>query len=237
MDENIKHVNSEIYKEFSKNLNDLVKELDHVDILIKEEVSTIKNTSKSFKDFISDETSIKLTDDYKSKAKWEMAAYYGFNFLSFIIIIVAIKLSWNSLTEFTQAHVGTNKSYTSLDLVYLSIRLIFSLIIFSSVAFTSRLASKSYVYWKKNEGIFLRLTALKSFIADMSESKKEEIHEKLVDVYFGKDEQEQNLNQKLKDLPDNITQLLGKVVEHTSGVLDSAKGNKKDNSPSENSDK
>lgn len=78
---------------------------------------------------------------------------------------------------------------------------------------------------------------MKSFIADMSESKKEEIHEKLVDVYFGKDEQEQNLNQKLKDLPDNITQLLGKVVEQTSSVLDSAKGYKKENSPSENSDK
>ncbi|NUF17427.1 hypothetical protein HUN18_17470, partial [Acinetobacter lactucae] len=77
-----------------------------------------------------------------------------------------------------------------------------------------------YVYWKKNEGIFLRLTALKSFIADMSDTKKEEIHEKLVDVYFGKDEQDQNFNQKMKDLPNNITQLLGKVVEQTSVVLD-----------------
>lgn len=77
---------------------------------------------------------------------------------------------------------------------------------------------------------FLRLTALKSFIADMSESKKREIHEKLVDVYFGKDEQEQNLNQKLKDLPNNITQLLGKVVDQTSVVLDASKA-KKDGQP------
>lgn len=203
------------------------KELDETDIVIKTEIDSIKKTSKSFKDFISDETAIKLTDDYKNKAKWEMIAYYLFNFISLAIICFAIYFSYSSLSDFATKHTG---DYTSLDLVYLGIRLIFSILIFSTIAFTSRLASKSYIYWKKNEGIFLRLTALKSFIADMSESKKEEIHEKLVDVYFGKDEQDQNLNQKLKDLPNNITQLLGKVVDQTSVVLDASKA-KKDGQP------
>lgn len=221
-------VESKIHNNVVEVVKAFVKDLDETDVIIKSEVDSIKKTSKSFKDFISDETAIKLTDDYKNKAEWEMRAYYLFNFISLAIICFAIYFSYSSLSDFASKHTG---DYTSLDLAYLGIRLIFSILIFSTIAFTSRLASKSYIYWKKNEGIFLRLTALKSFIADMSESKKEEIHEKLVDVYFGKDEQDQNLNQKLKDLPNNITQLLGKIVDQTSGVIDSAKGNKKENSP------
>lgn len=87
---------------------------------------------------------------------------------------------------------------------------------------------------EKNEGIYLRLTALKPFISAMPDEKKVQIHEKLVDVYFGKDEQEQNLNQKLKDLPDNITQLLGKVVDQTSVVLDASKSRKDMQIPPDN---
>lgn len=198
-------------------VENFTKELSETDLLIKNELNSIQNTSQSFKDFISDEASIKLTNDYKAKALWEMRAYYFFNFMSLAIISFALYFSYSSLSDFAVKHNG---NYTSLDLTYLGIRLLFSILIFSTITFTSRLASKSYVYWKKNEGIFLRLTALKSFIADMSDTKKEEIHEKLVDVYFGKDEQDQNFNQKMKDLPNNITQLLGKVVEQTSVVLD-----------------
>ncbi|MFX4309708.1 hypothetical protein F8N28_12380 [Acinetobacter soli] len=230
MGETTEFIKSEIYKDFNVKLKKLTSDLDIVYQMIDDEVNSLKDTSRSFKDFISDETSIKLTDDYKNKAKFEMLSYYLFNILSLIIIGFAIYFSYSSLSDFAVKHKG---SYTSLDLTYLAIRLIFSVLIFSTIAFTSRLASKSYIYWKKNEGIFLRLTALKSFIADMSEAKKEEIHEKLVDVYFGKDEQEQNLNQKLKDLPNNITQLLGKVVDQTSVVLDASKPKKDTETPTD----
>lgn len=230
MGESAEIIKNEIYKSFRIRLEKLTSELDQVYQMIDVEVDSLKDTSRSFKDFISDETSIKLTDDYKNKAKFEMVSYYLFNLLSLIIIGFAIYFSYSSLSDFASKHKG---NYTSLDLTYLGIRLIFSILIFSTIAFTSRLASKSYIYWKKNEGIFLRLTALKSFIADMSEAKKEEIHEKLVDVYFGKDEQEQNLNQKLKDLPNNITQLLGKVVDQTSVVLDASKPKKDTQTPTD----
>ncbi|WP_278397370.1 coiled-coil domain-containing protein [Acinetobacter venetianus] len=223
-------VQSKIHENTISLLKDFTKELDETEVLITQEVNSIKKTSRSFKDFISDETAIKLTDDYKSKANFEMRSYYLFNILSFGIIGFAIYFSYSSLSDFATKHTG---DYKALDLAYLGIRLIFSILIFSTIAFTSKLASKSYIYWKKNEGVFLRLTALKSFIADMSEAKKEEIHEKLVDVYFGKDEQEQNLNQKLKDLPNNITQLLGKVVDQTSVVLDASKPKKDTQTPTD----
>lgn len=224
----IENLKDEIHSKFEKKLLNLNNQLEGVNSVIDDEVNSIKNTSKNFKDFVSDETSIKLTNDYKNKANIEMYAYYGLNLLSLIIICLAITISWFSLNTFAEAHIGTNKSYNAYDLAYLSIRLIFSLLIFSSVAFTSKLASKSYIYWKKNEGIFLRLTALKSFIADMSKEKREEIHEKLVDVYFGKDETENNTNQKIKDLPNNLTQLLGKIVDNSSNLLDSKKDEKKE---------
>lgn len=224
----IDNLKNKIYTKFEDKLLNLNKQLDDVNYIINSEVNSIKNTSKSFNDFVSDETSIKLTNDYKNKANIEMCAYYGFNLLSLIIICLAIGISWVSLNNFAEAHIGTNKNYNAYDLAYLSIRLIFSLLIFSSIAFTSRLASKSYIYWKKNEGIFLRLTALKSFIADMSKEKREEIHEKLVDVYFGKDETENNTNQKIKDIPNNIAQLLGKIVDNSSNLLDSKKDEKKE---------
>lgn len=231
LDIKLKDIEGSVQRNSQEKLLKYIDQVDEVNKLMMDDFESIKNTTKKFSEFMSDQTSNKLTNDYKNKAEGEMLAYYSFTALSFIIIFIAMMSSWNTLHTFAAAHVGNGKDYNNLDLIYLGIRLIFSLIIFSSVTYTSRLASKSYMHWKKNEGIFLRLTALKSFIADMSVSKKEEIHEKLVDVYFGKDEQEQNMNQKLKDLPNNITQLLGKVVDQTSVVLDASKHKKEGQPP------
>lgn len=223
----LKNILKDINEKYEDQINKFTFELDDVNKEIQDEIKSIKNTSQSFKNFVSNETSIKLTNDYKDKADFEKKSYYFFNILSFLIITVAIYISYESLSNFALAHVGTNKTYNTNDLAYLTIRLIFSLIVLSSLTFTSKLASKSYIYWKKNEGIFLRLTALKSFIADMSPEKKTEIHEKLVDVYFGKDDESESINNnKIKDLPNNITQLLSKIVEHNSNLLDISKNNK-----------
>lgn len=229
-----KNTLKDINKKYEDQINKFSFELDGVNKEIQDEITSIKNTSQSFKNFISNETSIKLTNDYKDKADFEKKSYYFFNILSFLIITLAIYISYESLSSFALAHVGTDKTYNTNDLAYLTIRLIFSLIVLSSLTFTSKLASKSYIYWKKNEGIFLRLTALKSFIADMSPEKKTEIHEKLVDVYFGKDDESESINNnKIKDLPNNITQLLSKIVEHNSNLLDISKNNKVQESSNE----
>lgn len=114
-------VEDKIHNNIINVVRSFAKELDETDIVIKTEVDSIK-TSKSFKDFISDETAIKLTDDYKNKAKWEMRAYYLFNFISLAIICFAIYFSYSSLSDFATKHTG---DYTSLDLAYLGIRLIF----------------------------------------------------------------------------------------------------------------
>lgn len=207
--------------------------VNSLDVLI-ENIQNIDKEIEGYKELVSDKTTEQLTSVYKKEAKWEKRAYYTFSIIGLLIIAFAIYYSAISLADFHDRLVKNKLVINNNELKYLGIRLIFSLIIFSAVAYTSRLASRSYTFWKKNEGIYLRLTALKPFISAMPPEKKIEIHEKLVDVYFGKDDQDQNLNQKIQDLPNNITQLLGKVVDQTSGVIDSAKGNKIIKPPVEN---
>lgn len=226
--DNIKLIIDDTKKEAKNNINLIVDEVKLKSSLslslLKDDIDKIDEEIESYKIIVSDKTTEQLTSVYKKEAKWEKIAYYIFNILSFIVIIIAIIFSWTTLNDFMKKNPGPE--YGNGALTFLALRLVVSMIIFSAVVFTSRLASKSYHYWKKNEGIYLRLTALKPFISAMPPEKKIEIHEKLVDVYFGKDDQDQNLNQKIQDLPNNITQLLGKVVDQTSGIIDSAKGNK-----------
>jgi len=176
-------------------------EVDEIKKTITQHVTDIGETSKKFKEFISDETSIKLTNNFKTKSETERNLYYGFNLVSSLIIIFAICMSYTSLTDFTKNHA---ENFTQLDLYYLAIRLLFSFLIFSTVAFTNKLANKHYYHWKKNESTYLKLTALKSFIADMSPEKQQEIHEKLIDVYFGKEDLDPTIYKKIDNSSNDL---------------------------------
>lgn len=169
----------------------------------------ISNTSRSFKEFISEETSIKLTNNFKTKSETERNWYYGFNAISAIIIGVAIWMSYSSLSEFSKNHA---ENFTELDLYYLGIRLLFSFLIFSTIAFTNKLSNKHYFHWKKNESTYLKLTALKSFIAEMSSEKQQEIHEKLIDVYFGKEDLDPTIYKKYDNSADSLLKILADKV-------------------------
>lgn len=57
---------------------------------------------------------------------------------------------------------------------------------------------------KKNESTYLKLTALKSFIADMSPDKQQEIHEKLIDVYFGKEDLDPTIYKKMDNSSNDL---------------------------------
>ncbi|MDY6451592.1 hypothetical protein [Acinetobacter faecalis] len=199
-------------------LDDLELDKESSQIKISSYIDGIGKTSRKFNEFISDETSIKLTDNFKAKASTEKKWYYVFNATSAIIIGVAIWMSYSSLTEFAKNHA---EDFTQLDLYYLAIRLLFSFLIFATVAFTNKLANKHYYHWKKNESTYLKLTALKSFIADMSPEKQQEIHEKLIDVYFGKEDLDPTIYRKL----DNSNNDLIKFFTDKGVSLVSAKKN------------
>lgn len=180
-------------------------------------VDEIGETSKKFNEFISDETSIKLTNNFKDKAGTERNWYYFFNAVSGIIIGVAIWMSYSSLAEFSKNHA---KDFTQLDLYYLSIRLLFSFLIFSTITFTNKLANKHYYHWKKNESTYLKLTALKSFIANMSPEKQQDIHEKLIDVYFGKEDLDPTIYKKMDNSNNDLIKFF---TDKGIGIVNSKK--------------
>ena len=200
----IKSIDNESNMKVRNIIENLNKKIEEKKEEIELEVQNISGTSRSFKEFISEETSIKLTNNFKTKSEIEKKWYYGFNAVSAIIIGVAIWMSYTSLTEFAKNH---SESFTQLDLYYLGIRLLFSFLIFSTIAFTNKLANKHYFHWKKNESTYLKLTALKSFIADMTPDKQQEIHEKLIDVYFGKEDLDPTIYKKYDNTSENILKL------------------------------
>lgn len=202
-------LNNRFVERTQNSINIVNDQIDAAEVIIKNEIDNLKNTTKNFNEFISDETSIKLTNNFKIKSNVERNWYYGFNFISAVIIVVAIIMSYSSLASFAEKH-STN--FTQLDLYYLAIRLLFSFLIFSTIAFTNKLANKHYYHWKKNESTYLKLTALKSFIADMSPEKQQEIHEKLIDVYFGKEDLDPTIYKKYDSSTDNLLKIIADKV-------------------------
>lgn len=194
LNDTIKSIDNDSNIKVKSIIVNLNKKIEEQKENIELEIKNISSTSRSFKEFVSEETSIKLTNNFKTKSEIERNWYYGFNATSAIIIGVAIWMSYTSLTGFAEKHAT---DFTQLDLYYLGIRLLFSFLIFSTVTFTNKLANKHYYHWKKNESTYLKLTALKSFISDMSPEKQQEIHEKLIDVYFGKEDLDPTIYRKL----------------------------------------
>ena len=156
VDSKVLNLRSEINRDIESIKNDANELIDS----IVEDVK--KNTNQSFevlqdnilnldkeidgyKELISDKTTEQLTSVYKTEAKWEKRSYYIFSIMGLLVIAAAIIYSGISLAEFHEKYLANEQ----VDYNYLIIRLIFSLIIFSAVAYTSRIASRSYTFWKK----------------------------------------------------------------------------------------
>lgn len=201
LNDSIKSIDNNYSTKLKVIVNTFDTEVKNKTRIINAEIENISNTSRTFKEFISEETSIKLTNNFKTKSETEKNWYYGFNATSAVIIVVAIWMSYSSLTDFAVNH---SEEFSELDLYYLAIRLLFSFLIFSTITFTNKLAGKHYFHWKKNESTYLKLTALKSFIADMSPDKQQEIHEKLIDVYFGKEDLDPTIYKKMDNSSNDL---------------------------------
>ncbi|MDC4505777.1 hypothetical protein NQ775_18290, partial [Acinetobacter baumannii] len=169
---------------------------------------------------------------------------------TFIIIILSICLALNGLNEYkrkTDVPVTTliekykdqpvdkiEKIYSAAQtnaLIYLVLRLIFSVLLFSSIIYTSRVAYRAYVHMRHSENMMLKLATLRPFINQLDEEDRNQIHKDLVPDYFGKDAgMVDSTNEKFKDLPANVSAVAMKAIEQISGGSSSneVKG-KKDN--------
>lgn len=207
----------------------------------------VNQTDQDFKSTFNDYNQLKglvnikgemlITDHYKNRAFWERLTYWAMTVATFIIIILSICLALNGLNEYkgkTDVPVTTliekykdqpiekiEKIYSAAQtnaLIYLVLRLIFSVLLFSSIIYTSRVAYRAYVHMRHSENMMLKLATLRPFINQLEEEDRNQIHKDLIPDYFGKDAgMVDSTNEKFKDLPANVSAVAMKAIEQISG--------------------
>jgi len=224
--------------------------------------SLVNQTDDDFKSTFNDYNQLKglvnikgemlITDHYKKRAFWERITYWLMTIGTFAIIIWSICLALNGLDEYK---VKTNISISSMvqqykdqpvekiekiysviqsnALTYLVLRLIFSVLLFSSIIYTSRVAYRAYVHMRHSENMMLKLATLRPFINQLEEEDRNQIHKDLIPDYFGKEAgMVDATNEKFKDLPANVSAVAIKAIEQISGNSNSS-GTEKNSKKSE----
>ncbi|MDC5431043.1 hypothetical protein NRA51_13930 [Acinetobacter baumannii] len=221
----------------------------------------IDQTDQDFKSTFNDYNQLKglvnikgemlITDHYKKRAFWERITYWAMTLATFIIIILSICLALNGLNEYKektdmpvtnlienykdQPIEKIEKIYSAAQenaLIYLVLRLIFSVLLFSSIIYTSRVAYRAYVHMRHSENMMLKLATLRPFINQLKEDERNQIHKDLVPDYFGKDAGlVDTANEKFKDLPANVSAVAMKAIEQISGSGSSSSKEKNNKKP------
>lgn len=216
------------------------EKIQEIDITVKDIDKDIKLTVKDYeilKKLINAKGEQQITDHYKKRAFWERITYWLMTIGTFAIIIWSICLALNGLDEYkakTNISITTmvqqykdqpvdkiEKMYSVIQsnaLTYLVLRLIFSVLLFSSIIYTSRVAYRAYVHMRHSENMMLKLATLRPFINQLEEDDRNQIHKDLVPDYFGKDAgMVDSTNEKFKDLPANVSAVAMKAIEQISG--------------------
>ncbi|MDH2573359.1 hypothetical protein QDT71_01680 [Acinetobacter baumannii] len=178
-----------------------------------------------------------VTNYYKNKADWERFTYWFMTTLTFIIIGGAICLATLSLNDYkTKTSINIDEWSQKLKnqpiekiekiyelqqknaLIYLILRLVISIFLFSSIIYTSRIAYRAYIHMRHSENMRLKLATLRPFINHLDSNDKKQIHKDLIPDYFGKDAGlVDTANEKFKDLPANVSAVAMKAIEQISG--------------------
>lgn len=236
----LQEYNNEVNASKLKFKNQVDDEISSFKEKIEEVNKDFKNSVKDFevlKKFINAKGEQEITDHYKNKAKWERVTYWLMTFVTFGIIIFSVCMAINGLDEYKEkANISVEtllekykeqpvekieKIYGAVQssaLTYLVLRLIFSVLLFSSIIYTSRVAYRAYVHMRHSENMMLKLATLRPFINQLDESERNQIHKDLVPDYFGKDAGlVDGASEKFKDLPANVSAVAMKAIEQIGG--------------------
>lgn len=253
IDEIIKTFKEKIYIYQSQYENNLKSEVESLSAQIshtKNSFEAICKDSEDLKKLINLKGAQLVTDHYSNKAKEEKIIYWGATIATISIIFFSIFLAMSSLKEYRES---TDIPVTSLletysiqtvdrveqiyniaqrnALIYLILRLIISILIFSSIIYTSRVAYRAYIHMRHSENMMLKLATLRPFINQLKEEDRNQIHKDLVPDFFGKDAgMIDTTNEKFKDLPTNVSALAAKAIEQVGnniGVKSSTEKNDK----------
>ncbi|MDP9804534.1 hypothetical protein [Acinetobacter calcoaceticus] len=220
--------------------NEIKGKVENLDTLVNQTDQDFKSTFNDYnqlKGLVNIKGEMLITDHYKNRAFWERITYWVMTVGTFLIIILSICLALNGLDEYKektdipvtaliekykdQPIEKVEKIYSAAQenaLIYLILRLIFSVLLFSSIIYTSRVAYRAYVHMRHSENMMLKLATLRPFINQLNEDERNQIHKDLVPDYFGKDAgMVDSANEKFKDLPANVSAVAMKAIEQISG--------------------
>ncbi len=242
-----KETNKEINKKIVSINDELAQYKAEYELNVKDKLEKIRteleNTEKSneslikkikaYDSLLSTATQHEVAKHYAKKARQEMATYYFFTTLSFVIIFGSIYFAWASLTNYYNSFIdpigfkSITNSLKTIQIIelqtnakyFLILRLVLSIILFSTIIYTARLAKNAYLHWRHSENMKLKLTSLSLFISNLDEDIQKQIHKDLVPDYFGKDAGDLDKNnEKFKDIPNNISALAIKAIEQTTAL-------------------
>ncbi|GAM32248.1 hypothetical protein P23_2772 [Acinetobacter calcoaceticus] len=233
--------------------NDIVKDLDSLKERFNQEAQGLEELKKEalgYKEAISIKMEGEFSKFYIKKAKEEKSLYYIMTGVSFIVILSSLRLAWLSLKKYYKNYVdpiGLKETIKGLSdkeiewvqqtaFLYLSLRLIISILLFLTVIYTGRIAYRSYLHWRHSENTYLKLSSLRPFISDLPSDIKIQIRRDLVPDFFGKDAGNiDDTSGNFKDLPTNVSALAVKAIEQVgnnlSGKSNTEKNDKKAEDP------
>ncbi|HFE9765965.1 TPA: hypothetical protein ACGA4J_002776 [Acinetobacter baumannii] len=240
VNETINIFNSDINNIQNKYKNDLVRQIDDLNNQVnssKNEVDNLDQAIESYKSTVSTKIQNEISKHYQKKAKMEMITYWGATTFSIILILSSLGLLAWGLVDYYHDYISTNvclkdeafnacvsrlekvRDITkNIGITFFVMRFSFSLLLFLTVIYTSRIAIRAYSHWRHSENMHLKLSSLEPFITELPKEVRHEIHRELIPDYFGKDAGLiDTANEKLKDLPANISAVAMKAIEQISG--------------------
>ncbi|WP_198079389.1 hypothetical protein [Acinetobacter calcoaceticus] len=203
----------------------------------KEEMQRLNWNIESFQNIASTETQKEISKHYFKKAGSEKITYWVATGATICLILLSLGLVAWALYDYYNNYisisncVGNNNINTclanlravrdatqSLGITFFIMRFAFSLLLFLTVIYTSRIAIRAYNHWRHSENMHLKLASLNPFIGNLDKEKRDEIHIGLVPDYFGKDSGVVEIqNDGLKDIPTNIANVAIKALEQAGG--------------------
>ncbi|MFL9560735.1 hypothetical protein ACKEQH_16485, partial [Acinetobacter baumannii] len=228
---------SKIHAQFLVSINDQAEKLKNSIKTVDQDFQLTYKDYELLKKMVQAKGEQEVTNHYKNKANWERFTYWFMTALTFIIIGGAICLATLGLNDYkTKTTINIdewsqkfkNQPIEKIEkiyeiqqknaLIYLILRLVISIFLFSSIIYTSRIAYRAYIHMRHSENMRLKLATLRPFINHLDSNDKKQIHKDLIPDYFGKDAGlVDTVNEKFKDLPANVSAVAMKAIEQISG--------------------
>lgn len=239
INETINIFNSDISNIQNTYKTDLVRKINDLNNQVtssKNEVDNLDQAIESYKSLVSKKVQNEISKHYENKANMEKKTYWRATTFSILLILSSLSLLAWGLIDYYHDYISTSSCLNNEDfkscvarletirditkkigISFFIMRFVFSLLLFLTVIYTSRIATRAYSHWRHSENMHLKLSSLEPFITELPKEVRHEIHRELIPDYFGKDAGLVEItNEKFKDLPANVSAVAMKAIEQIS---------------------